>query len=263
MLSQSVSWSPSIRAAYCTWTRGERFFCLLATPAYNMIHTTELNEDTKAHKFTSTETETKHKQWMREENVQREIGGERKGKEDKRNEGTVWCLMEELDYCKTEQNRHVTFRKSDLRLSRPIGCYIIVLSACICPQWVQNWRKLTASPSTFSLEPRWLPTTDSSTATQRCLSGKLGAMKYRDCPGQQEVWGCDSSFSTYGMSTYTNQFRWDYYSTSSIYATKIFCSMFWSVPDLAVLISSEAPTAPWTVTSPSGRHSSNSSSGFI
>lgn len=56
--------------------------------------------------------------------------------------------------------------------------------------------KLTASPSTLSLEPRWLPTTDSSTATQRCLSGKLGAMKYRDWPGQQEVWGCDSSFST-------------------------------------------------------------------
>lgn len=34
------------------------------------------------------------------------------------------------------------------------------------------------------------------------------------------------------------------------------------VPDLAVLMSSEAPTAPWTVTSPSGRQSSNSSSAF-
>lgn len=35
-----------------------------------------------------------------------------------------------------------------------------------------------------------------------------------------------------------------------------------SVPDLAVLMSSEAPTAPCTVTSPSGRQSSNSSSAF-
>lgn len=35
------------------------------------------------------------------------------------------------------------------------------------------------------------------------------------------------------------------------------------VPDLAVLMSSEAPIAPWTVTSPSGRQSSNSSSTFI
>lgn len=33
-----------------------------------------------------------------------------------------------------------------------------------------------------------------------------------------------------------------------------------AIPDLAVLMSSEAPTAPWTVTSPSGRHNSNSSS---
>lgn len=35
-----------------------------------------------------------------------------------------------------------------------------------------------------------------------------------------------------------------------------------SWPDLAVLMSSEAPTAPWTVTSPSGKHNSNSSCGF-
>ncbi|KAG9354669.1 hypothetical protein JZ751_001382 [Albula glossodonta] len=55
---------------------------------------------------------------------------------------------------------------------------------------------LTASASAFSRELRPPATTDSSTATQRCLSGKLGAMKYMDWPGQQVVWGCDSSFST-------------------------------------------------------------------
>ena len=36
---------------------------------------------------------------------------------------------------------------------------------------------LTASVSPLSLEAWLLTTTDSSTATQRCLSGKLGAMK--------------------------------------------------------------------------------------
>lgn len=40
-------------------------------------------------KFTSTEMITKHKQWMRDENMQREREWERKGKEEKRNEGTV------------------------------------------------------------------------------------------------------------------------------------------------------------------------------
>ena len=44
---------------------------------------------------------------------------------------------------------------------------------------------LTASASAFSREARPAATTDSMTATQRCLSGKLGAMKYIDCPGQQ------------------------------------------------------------------------------
>jgi len=34
------------------------------------------------------------------------------------------------------------------------------------------------------------------------------------------------------------------------------------LPDLAVFGSSDAPTAPWTTTSPSDRHRSNSSSGF-
>lgn len=194
MLSQSVSWSPSIRAAYCTWTRGERFFCLLATPAYDMIHTIELNEVTKAHKFTSTETVMKHSGWAMR-TCRGRWGRYRKRKEDKRNEGTVWCLMEELDYCKTEQNMHITFRKSYLWLWKP-SCYNIVLNFEPTEDGYKHWLKLTASPSTFSLEPRWLPTTDSSTATQRCLSGKLGAMKYRDWPGQQEVWGCDSSFST-------------------------------------------------------------------
>lgn len=36
---------------------------------------------------------------------------------------------------------------------------------------------LTASASALSLDPRLPTMTDSSTATQRCLSGKLGAMK--------------------------------------------------------------------------------------
>lgn len=36
---------------------------------------------------------------------------------------------------------------------------------------------LTASASAFSREARPAATTDSMTATQRCLSGKLGAMK--------------------------------------------------------------------------------------
>lgn len=44
---------------------------------------------------------------------------------------------------------------------------------------------LTASASAFSREARPAATTDSMTATQRCLSGKLGAMKYSACPGQQ------------------------------------------------------------------------------
>lgn len=55
---------------------------------------------------------------------------------------------------------------------------------------------LTASASAFSRDTRPPATTDSMTATQRCLSGKLGAMKKRLCPGQQGVWQRDSSFRT-------------------------------------------------------------------
>lgn len=55
---------------------------------------------------------------------------------------------------------------------------------------------LTASASAFSREARAPATTDSMTATHRCLSGKLGAMKQIDCPGQHGVWQRDSSFRT-------------------------------------------------------------------
>ena len=48
---------------------------------------------------------------------------------------------------------------------------------------------LTASASAFSLETLPPATTDSKAVTQRCLSGKLGASKYRVLPGQQVVCG--------------------------------------------------------------------------
>ena len=48
---------------------------------------------------------------------------------------------------------------------------------------------LTASASAFSLETLPPATTDSKAETQRCLSGKLGASKYRVLPGQQVVCG--------------------------------------------------------------------------
>lgn len=66
MLSKSANWSPSVRAAYCTWTRGDRFFCLLATPAYNVIHTTELNGDTNVqyNHINRDDDNTKGKTWM-------------------------------------------------------------------------------------------------------------------------------------------------------------------------------------------------------
>lgn len=59
---------------------------------------------------------------------------------------------------------------------------------------------LTASASAFSLETLPPATTDSKAVTQRCLSGKLGASKYRALPGQQVVCGWDSIFSMYGTS---------------------------------------------------------------
>lgn len=59
---------------------------------------------------------------------------------------------------------------------------------------------LTASASAFSLETLPPATTDSKAETQRCLSGKLGASKYRVLPGQQVVCGWDSIFSMYGTS---------------------------------------------------------------
>lgn len=66
MLSKLANWSPSVRAAYCTWTRGDRFFCLLATPAYNVIHTTELNGDTNVqyNHINRDDDNTKGKTWM-------------------------------------------------------------------------------------------------------------------------------------------------------------------------------------------------------
>lgn len=163
-------------------------------------------------RITSTNTETKHKQLMRGENVQRKREGKkRKGREKKRNEGTVWCWMEELDHFKTTQYRHVTSGKRFNNWTNLKWAAFYFLEETIS-FWTHSGQikhnkhsiKRTASLSTFSLEPRWLPTTDSRTATQRCLSGKLGAMKYRDWPGQQEVWGCDSSFSIYGMSEHTH-----------------------------------------------------------
>lgn len=89
MLSHSVDESPSIRAAtYCTWTRGERFFCLLEPPAYNMIHTTELNEDTHAqHNHINKDNDNTQIEDVDVENMQRE-------KEEGRGEKEVKALAD-------------------------------------------------------------------------------------------------------------------------------------------------------------------------
>lgn len=167
----------------------------------------------------------------------REREKERKRKEKKRNEGTVWCWMEELDHFKSTQYRHVTSGKTFYNWANLKWAAFYFLEETIS-FWThsgqikhkQHSLKRTASPSTFSLEPRWLPTTDSSTATQRCLSGKLGAMKYRDWPGQQEVWGCDSSFRMYGMSEHTHtKTRTGWLSDKHAARVTIFSSMFLKV----------------------------------
>lgn len=182
-----------------------------------MIHTTELNEGKKCTVESHQQTRKQNTNSWWEVRTCREREKERKGKEEKRkekkrNEGTVWCWMEELDHFKTTQYRHVTSGKTFYNWANLKWAAFYFLEETIS-FWTHSRQikhnkhsiKRTASPSTFSLEPRWLPTTDSRTATQRCLSGKLGAMKYRDWPGQQEVWGCDSSFSIYGMSEYTHK----------------------------------------------------------
>lgn len=87
MLSQSDSWSPSIRAAYCTWTRGDRFFCLLATPAYNVIHTTKLNDDTNPQDKQNKKDD--HKTQIRDVDVEDMQRKKEEGGREKRSEGTV------------------------------------------------------------------------------------------------------------------------------------------------------------------------------
>lgn len=100
MLSQPVSpvKAQAFRAAYCTWTRGDKFFCLLATPAYNVIHTTELNggyERTSIITSTGDDGNTKRED-VDVENMQRE---EEKGRERKRSEGAAGCWAGGSKYC--------------------------------------------------------------------------------------------------------------------------------------------------------------------
>lgn len=122
--AQPVSqWSPSIR--YCTWTRGERFFCLLATPAYNMIHTTELNEDTNArynyinrHK---NKIQTVDERWK---HAEKERGTEKERKRKEKN-----CLMLNGGI-RSFQNYTIQaryFQKDVLKLSKPKKCCILLL----------------------------------------------------------------------------------------------------------------------------------------
>ncbi|KAG7222142.1 hypothetical protein INR49_016714 [Caranx melampygus] len=75
---------------------------------------------------------------------------------------------------------------TDVYSSRSTPCCLIPGQVKrINPKMIRHLEILTASASAFSREARPEATTDSMTATQRCLSGKLGAMKKIDCPGQQ------------------------------------------------------------------------------
>lgn len=135
---------------------------------------------------------------------------------------------------------------------------------CVRLLWRYSLRQPLPSPGRLGPQP---PQTPSQPPSAVCLGNWEPWSKQPDQANRE----CDTVTPALGHKEHLTQrenkvwhdFKWLIFDRLLNNIGKAKAAWYTShLPDLAVFGSSDAPTAPWTTTSPSDRHRSNSSSGF-